>query len=139
MLAIDSFGNIWPCNRWDSHFDETWTRWKLGNIYEGFIEENQDYFLGTNKIEERCEDCIAKITCTGGCHASNLDTTGEMARIHERTCQLFRIDTKVAIALHDELYAEKCPVFMQNYYPEEWKNNNEEKTNEPANHVPAKN
>jgi uncharacterized protein len=132
MVSIDSFGNIWPCNRWDAHFDEDWQNWKLGNIYEHFSEETRSFFLQGTEPENRCEQCIAKIICNGGCHASNLDTTGQIDRNHEIDCKLLRIHAKVSIPLHDELYEEHCPAFMEHYHTPEWRKMNPS-TNNTAN------
>ncbi|MDR1491325.1 MAG: radical SAM protein [Planctomycetaceae bacterium] len=127
LLSIDSFGNTWPCNHWDSSFGEKWTSWKIGNIYDKFSEETRDYFLSGNEPPEKCNQCLAKVFCAGGCHGSNIDTTGQIKQIHPNACLINQVHAKVVIALHDELYAEKCPTFMEHYYPQEWKKINEEK------------
>jgi len=121
LISIDSFGNIWPCVRWDSHFSAEWHTWKLGNIYEGFSEQARDFFIEGTEPEKRCEKCIAKIVCAGGCYACNFDATGKIDRSHDNSCKLLKIQSKIAIKLYDELYEEKHPLFMQHYCPEEWK------------------
>jgi uncharacterized protein len=124
LISIDSFGNIWPCTRWDSHFSQEWHTWKLGNIYEGFSEQARDYFIEGNEPDKRCEKCVAKIVCSGGCHACNFDATGKINKNHPNSCKLLKIQSKIAIKLYDELYEEKNPLFMQFYCPEEWKKMN---------------
>ena len=135
LASIDLHGNIWPCNRWDSSFNEHWQEWKLGNIYEEFDGDVQNYFMKGHTSIATCSNCIANIFCAGGCYASNLDSTNEIGRHHSNACVINRIHAEIGIEIHDELYAEKCPTFMEHYYPEEWKKLNSTETDEDKNHV----
>jgi uncharacterized protein len=128
LVSIDVFGNIWPCNRWNTHGNDYWEQWCLGNIYQEFSENARTYFIDGNPPTGRCTDCTGKIFCGGGCHASNIETTNNIKIQHENTCQLSRIHARIALDLYDDLYSKKNPTFMRYYFPEEWKC-----TNDPQN------
>jgi uncharacterized protein len=126
MVSIDIFGNIWPCNRWSVCGQNKWEQWRLGNIYQEFSEKNRTYFLDGNVPFSKCDTCIGKVFCNGGCHTVNINTTGDIRSQHDNACQLSRIHARIALDLYDDLYTAKDPTFMLCYYPEEWKRMNEQ-------------
>lgn len=121
LVSVDVFGNIWPCNRWNAHGHSYWGQWFLGNIYSEFYEEARRYFIEGNPPTQECKDCLGRFFCGGGCHASNIDSTGNIKQQHENACQLSRIQAGIALDLYDELYAEKCPIFMKHHFPDEFR------------------
>jgi uncharacterized protein len=125
LVSIDVFGNIWPCNRWNTHGNDYWEQWYLGNIYQNFSEDARTYFMEENSLFGKCTDCVGKSFCGGGCYASNIETTDNIKVQHENACQLSRIHALIAMDLYDELYVEQNPTFMRYYYPEEWKRIND--------------
>jgi len=121
LVLIDVHGGIWPCSRFSSHPKE---EWQLGSIYKnGFQEENRKPFLTgcpEDTFHEECEECIAARICSGGCYTENLEATGNMYIMSRNDCELSRILARVGTHVHDILYAEKNPLFLKRYYPQEW-------------------
>jgi uncharacterized protein len=121
LVLIDVHGGIWPCSRFSSHPQEVW---QLGSIYEnGFQEKNRKPFLAScpeDMFYDECEDCIATPICSGGCYVENLEATGNIYKMHRNDCELNRILARVGTHVHDILYTEKNPLFMERFYPQEW-------------------
>ena len=121
MVLIDVEGGIWPCSRFSSHDP---TKFKLGNIYEGFSDSLREPFLegcSEEKFYPECKNCIAKNVCVGGCLVENLEETADMFVYSPNDCEILRVCSRVGTKMHDILYGEKNPLFMKKYYPKEWK------------------
>jgi uncharacterized protein len=123
-VAIDVHGNIWPCSRMTKEDRE---KWCLGSIYGEFNHTLRSRFLEDCKPErflEECDTCIARGLCAGGCPAENLQCSGDLYAVHPYRCEMCRVWARVGKYAHDILYKEKNPLFMQQYYPEEWRKMN---------------
>jgi uncharacterized protein len=117
---IDAEGDYYPCSRWAIHGKEEWS---FGSIYGTFREEARDELMKgfpESGFFPECATCEARGLCSGGCPAENFDTVGHPFRIIPISCKIMKIWYRVGRRVHDTLYAEKCPRFMQIYYPKEW-------------------
>ncbi len=124
-VLVDVDGNLWPCHRWNR---ESEGNWKIGNIYENFNESSRQILekgCPDHLIQEQCDHCLAVDFCSGGCPAENLETHGSPFVNVSNKCELVKAWALVGRYVHDTLYGEKCPAFMERYYPDEWKQMNQ--------------
>jgi uncharacterized protein len=117
MVLISSNGEIWPCSRFSGKENEQWC---LGSIYGEFHLPKRQIFTNgcpENVFHLNCKTCEAIKICDGGCLAENLEVTGDVYTITSSDCCFNRIYAKTGKHVHDILYAEKCPTFIQTFYP----------------------
>ena len=108
-LAVTPNGDFYPCHQFvgDKNF-------LMGNVKEGITNNKlRDEFKLCNVYSRKeCENCWAKLYCSGGCAANSFHTTGSINGVYEYGCKLFKkriecaIIVKIAEAM-DELEEEK--------------------------------
>ena len=108
-LAVTPNGDFYPCHQFvgDKNF-------LMGNVKEGITNNKlRDEFKLCNVYSRKeCENCWAKLYCSGGCAANSFHTTGSINGVYEYGCELFKkriecaIMVKIAEAM-DELEEEK--------------------------------
>ena len=127
MVLVDEHGNIWPCHRWDGADLDSGAAgaWKFGNIFQdGFNHLLHLAMLDRDRwasYKPGCSICPMQKICAGGCAAANLVHSDSMYYQDYTNCEASRITYKHAMLLHDELYAEKNPLFMRKFYSEDYK------------------
>lgn len=86
-LAVTPWGDIFPCHQFVGD-DE----YKLGNIWDGITKpETQFKFKECNCYSKpECQDCWAKLYCSGGCPANALHATGSLKGTYDFSCDIFR-------------------------------------------------
>ena len=116
LLLIDIHGDIWPCHRWNK---ERQSSWQIGSIYKEFNEAARstlDQPDQTVLLEQDCPSCPAQNFCSGGCPAENLEATGSVYRRHPHSCELTRVRARVGLRVHDLLFQEQNPLFLEQFY-----------------------
>ena len=113
-MAVTPWGDLYPCHQFVGEDD-----YCLGNIWDGVKNtEKQDEFRSCNAYARPdCNDCWAKLYCSGGCAANAFHATGSVTGIYEYGCELFRKRMECAIMIqvahnaHPELFktAEGAP------------------------------
>jgi len=93
-LAVTPWGDLYPCHQFVSD-----PEYKMGDVWTGVTN--------TAKVEEfkrcnvyarpDCQDCWAKLYCSGGCSANAYHTTGKITGTYEYGCKLFRKRMECAI------------------------------------------
>ena len=104
-FAVTPQGELYPCHQFVG--DE---KYLMGNIWEGIKNEAvQEKFRKCNVYSRReCDDCWARLYCSGGCAANAYHAAGDINGVYEYGCKLFRkrmecaIMMKVAEQLKDE-------------------------------------
>ncbi len=93
-MAVTPWGDLYPCHQFVG--DE---KFKLGNIYNGVTNKSlQNEFKKCNVYAHpECENCWAKLYCSGGCAANAYHATGSITGIYENGCKLFRKRMECAI------------------------------------------
>ena len=85
--AVTPWGDLYPCHQFvgDDAF-------KMGDIFSGIDAKALQEEFGRNNIyaHEACQDCWAKLYCSGGCAANAFHGTGSISGIYEYGCKLFR-------------------------------------------------
>lgn len=86
-LAVTPWGDLFPCHQFVGD-----NEYKIGNIWDGITEqEMQCQFKENNCYSKlKCQDCWAKLYCSGGCPANALHATGSINGIYEFSCDIFR-------------------------------------------------
>ena len=95
-MAVTPWGDLYPCHQFVG--DE---KFKLGDIWNGVTNfKIQNEFKKCNVYSRKeCDDCWAKLYCSGGCAANAYHATNSISGIYEKGCDLFRKRMECAIYL----------------------------------------
>ena len=95
-FAVTPWGDLYPCHQFVG--DE---KYLMGNIWDGVKNEAaQEEFRHCNVYARKeCDDCWARLYCSGGCAANAYHATGDIKGIYEYGCELFRKRMECAIML----------------------------------------
>ena len=93
-MAVTPWGDLYPCHQFVG--DE---KFKLGNIWDGVDNSAiQDEFMSCNVYSRpECQNCWAKLYCSGGCAANAYHSTGSVKGVYQYGCDLFRKRMECAI------------------------------------------
>ncbi len=93
-MAVTPWGDLYPCHQFVG--DE---KFKLGDVWNGVDNlDIQNEFLKCNVYTRKeCNDCWARLYCSGGCAANAYHATGSVNGIYEYGCKLFRKRMECAI------------------------------------------
>lgn len=93
-MAVTPWGDLYPCHQFVG--DE---KYKLGNIYDGIdnIEIQQEFASCNVYAKKECDECWARLYCSGGCAANAYHATGSVKGIYKPGCELFRKRIECAI------------------------------------------
>jgi uncharacterized protein len=74
-------------------------KYLLGNIWEGVTNTAiQNEFACCNVYARKdCQDCWAKLYCSGGCAANAYHATGSVMGVYKNGCELFKKRMECAI------------------------------------------
>ncbi len=114
-VLVDIHGDLWPCHRWNKQEE---SGWRIGSIYEQFNDEARktlDVPSFIDLLENDCENCEAKLMCSGGCPAENLEETGSVYRMHDNACEVHRIMARVGRYVHEKMTSEQNEVYRLVY------------------------
>lgn len=82
MMAVDIDGKIYPCHRFVGI-----KQFVIGDVLDN-KKENSSFYSVVDLINfEKCQSCIAKSICGGGCINENYYTTSEINKPSERHCE----------------------------------------------------
>ncbi|ERM18112.1 thioether cross-link-forming SCIFF peptide maturase [Brevibacillus sp. 7WMA2] len=86
-LAVTPWGDLFPCHQFVG--DENYC---MGNIWDGITKPELQYkFKESNCYSKpECQDCWAKLYCSGGCPANALHVTGSLNGTYDFSCDIFR-------------------------------------------------
>lgn len=95
-MAVTPWGDLYPCHQFVGE-----EQFKLGDIWTGVTnKEVLNDFASCNVYSRpECEDCWAKLYCSGGCAANAYHATGSVKGVYEYGCKLFRKRMECAIML----------------------------------------
>ena len=95
-FAVTPWGDLYPCHQFVG--DE---KYLMGNVWEGVTAlETQDSFRQCNVYARpECDDCWARLYCSGGCAANAYHATGDIRGIYEYGCELFKKRIECAIMM----------------------------------------
>ncbi|MBQ4382406.1 MAG: thioether cross-link-forming SCIFF peptide maturase [Oscillospiraceae bacterium] len=95
-MAVTPWGDLYPCHQFVG--DE---KYLMGNIWDGVTNKDlRDRFKLTNVYARRdCDNCWARLYCSGGCAANAYHATGDITGTYEYGCDLFRKRMECAIMM----------------------------------------
>ena len=95
-LAVTPTGDLYPCHQFVGNKD-----YLMGNVYDGVTNvAMRDKFKRCNAYSRKeCEDCWARLYCSGGCAANAYHATGDINGVYEYGCDLFKKRVECAIML----------------------------------------
>lgn len=102
-MAVTPWGDLYPCHQFVG--DE---KFLLGNVFDGVKNTDivNEFKLCNVYSREACQNCFAKLYCSGGCSANAYHTTGKITGTCDMSCELHRKRVENAIMIKiDELFA----------------------------------
>ena len=95
-MAVTPWGDLYPCHQFVGEEE-----YKLGDVWNGVTNTGlREQFRSCNAYARKeCEDCWAKLYCSGGCAANAYHATGSILGIYEPGCELFRKRIECAIMM----------------------------------------
>lgn len=95
-LAVTPWGELFPCHQFVGD-----PKYSMGNVWDGVTNTAlRDEFKMCNAYARPgCNDCWAKLYCSGGCAANAYHATGSITGVYEYGCELFRKRMECAIMM----------------------------------------
>jgi len=95
-MAVTPWGELFPCHQFVGD-----PKYSLGNIWDGVTNtEIVEQFRSCNAYSRpECNDCWARLYCSGGCAANSYHATGSIGGIYEYGCKLFKKRIECAIMM----------------------------------------
>jgi uncharacterized protein len=95
-FAVTPWGDLYPCHQFVG--DE---KFKMGDIWNGITRDDirQDFKMCNVYARKECDDCWARLYCSGGCAANAYHGTGSIKGIYEYGCDLFRKRIECALMM----------------------------------------
>lgn len=95
-MAVTPIGELYPCHQFVGN-----ENFKLGDIFTGIKKPNiREEFRRANVFsKEECSTCWAKFYCSGGCHANNYNTNGNIMKPYKVGCEMQKKRIECAISI----------------------------------------
>ena len=95
-LAVTPWGDLYPCHQFVG--DE---RYLMGNIWDGVTNTalRDDFKLCNVYARRECDDCWARLYCSGGCAANAYHASGSIRGVYPYGCELFKKRMECAIMM----------------------------------------
>ncbi|MDR1132418.1 MAG: thioether cross-link-forming SCIFF peptide maturase [Oscillospiraceae bacterium] len=95
-LAVTTWGELFPCHQFVGDPD-----YSMGNLWDGVKNTAlREHFRSCNAYARpACQNCWAKLYCSGGCAANAYHAAGDIAGINDYGCTLFKKRMECAIML----------------------------------------
>lgn len=105
-MAVTPTGELYPCHQFVGNED-----FILGNLDQGIKRDDlvNEFKTCNCYSKEECKTCWANMYCSGGCAANNYNANGDINKIHDYSCKLFRkrIEMAIAIKIYEYLNQNK--------------------------------
>ncbi|MBO5199798.1 MAG: thioether cross-link-forming SCIFF peptide maturase [Clostridia bacterium] len=95
-MAVTPEGDLYPCHQFVGNED-----FLLGNVFDGVKNtEAIDQFKNCNIYSHsECDDCFARMYCSGGCAANAYNSTGSVTGVYKLGCELHKKRIECAIMI----------------------------------------
>ncbi len=95
-MAVTPEGDLYPCHQFAGDRE-----YKLGNVYSGITnrEKQQDFKNCNIYSHKECDECFARLYCSGGCAANAYHYTGSVKGVYEYGCTLHRKRIECALMM----------------------------------------
>ena len=98
-VAISPEGDLYPCHQFVGQEE-----FKMGSLYEespGLKPDLVERFKAAHIYNKpSCRECWARFSCSGGCHAANHASTGELTQVYSLGCEFQRKRLEVALYMN---------------------------------------
>ena len=103
-MAVTPWGDLYPCHQFVGE-----ESYKLGDIWNGVTNDSlRDEFRQCNAYTRpECDDCWAKLYCSGGCAANAYHASGSIRGVYKPGCELFKKRIECAIMIKAAENAEE--------------------------------
>lgn len=93
-MAVTPWGELYPCHQFVGD-----PKYSMGDVWRGVTNPSlREEFQQCNAYARKdCQDCWARLYCSGGCAANAYHATGDIRGIYEYGCELFRKRMECAI------------------------------------------
>ena len=104
-MAVTPWGDLYPCHQFVGE-----ESYKLGDIWNGVTNDSlRDEFRQCNAYARpECDDCWAKLYCSGGCAANAYHASGSIRGVYKPGCELFKKRIECAIMIKAAENAEEA-------------------------------
>ena len=94
--AVTPDGGVYPCHQFAGK-----PEFRMGSVHGGALDISIMERFSKTHVHSRaaCASCWAKYFCSGGCHAANLNVTGDMDIPYAIGCELEKKRLECALAL----------------------------------------
>lgn len=107
-LAVTPTGDLYPCHQFVGE-----ERFLMGNVFDGLTADGEKVraeFKRCNAYSKpECDDCWARLYCSGGCAANAWHSSGDVNGIYAYGCDLFRHRMECALAVKASEAADAEP------------------------------
>ena len=95
-LAVTPWGDLYPCHQFVG--DE---KYLMGNIWDGVTNTalRDEFKLCNVYARHECDDCWARLYCSGGCAANAYHASGSIRGVYPYGCELFKKRMECAIMM----------------------------------------
>ncbi len=95
-MAVTPTGELYPCHQFVGD-----TKYLLGNIWDGVSnrEVQNEFKLCNAYARSECNDCWAKLYCSGGCAANSYHASGKITGVYKYGCELFKKRIECAVMI----------------------------------------
>lgn len=95
-MAVTPWGELYPCHQFVGD-----SKYSLGDVWNGVKNTAvQDEFRSCNAYARpECNDCWARLYCSGGCAANAYHATGSIGGIYRYGCELFKKRIECAVMM----------------------------------------
>lgn len=95
-MAVTPTGDLYPCHQFVGN-----EKFKMGDIFNGVERKDLVSSFKKNNLysHKGCQNCWAKMYCSGGCAANNFNATGDIHDVYDYQCKLFKKRIEMAIAV----------------------------------------
>lgn len=96
-MAVTPTGELYPCHQFVGNKD-----YLMGDIWKGVTRSDiRDKFKRCNAYSRKeCDECWARLYCSGGCAANAYNSTGDINGVYEYGCDLFRRRIENAVMIN---------------------------------------
>lgn len=97
-MAVTPTGELYPCHQFVGEKE-----FLMGNVFDGISENGEkvraDFKRCNAYSKPECDECWARLYCSGGCAANAWHATGDVNGVYAYGCDLFRCRMECAIAV----------------------------------------
>lgn len=96
-FAVTPQGELYPCHQFVGD-----PKYLMGDIWKGVENQaaSREFKSCNVYAREECDDCWAKLYCSGGCAANAYHATGDILGVYDYGCELFRKRIECAIMMN---------------------------------------